>query len=165
MPRPDQHGPRDGGMPDDRGMPPSIRIVIGVMVRDGEVLLVRRTPDRRFYPDMWDLFGGHVEEGESAEDALLREGREELRVDIESLAPLGTGWDPVERVGYAVFSVASWRGEPVNAAPDEHSEIGWFSLDAFPRSPALDLTREFVVRAMASGADGSLDPPGGSLNG
>ena len=36
--------------------------VAGTLVRDGKVLLVKRLAQKRFYPDMWDLFGGHVEE-------------------------------------------------------------------------------------------------------
>jgi 8-oxo-dGTP pyrophosphatase MutT (NUDIX family) len=43
-------------------------------------LLVHRTPARRWCPDWWDLPGGHVEEGESAETALTRE-QEERGVD------------------------------------------------------------------------------------
>lgn len=152
--------PEAGSIPPPReadGSTPSVRLVVGALIRGDRVLLVRRAPTRRFYPDMWDLFGGHVESGESAEDALRREGREELGVDIESFGLLGTDWDPVERVGYAVFSVSSWSGEPVNAAPDEHTEIGWFSAEALPRSPALDHVRELVLRAMVAGADGPLD--------
>ena len=143
--------------PEGGGTTPSVRLVVGALIRRGRVLLVRRAPTRRFYPDMWDLFGGHVEAGESAEDALRREGREELGVDVESFELLGTDWDPVEQVGYAVFSVSSWSGEPVNAAPHEHTAIGWFSADALPRSAALDHVRELLVPAMLAGADGSPD--------
>ncbi len=142
---------------DHDGSAPSVRLVVGALIRGGSVLLVRRAPTRRFYADMWDLFGGHVEAGESAEDALRREGREELGVDIESFELLGTGWDPVEQVGYAVFSVSSWSGEPVNAAPDEHTEIGWFSAGALPPSAVVDHVRELLVRAMLAGAEGSPD--------
>lgn len=142
---------------DHDGSAPSVGLVVGALIRRGRVLLVRRAPARRFYPDMWDLFGGHVEAGESAEDALRREAREELGVDVGSFELLGTDWDRVEQVGFAVYSVSSWTGEPVNAAPDEHTEIGWFSADALPPSAALDLVRELLARAMLSGADGPPD--------
>ena len=46
------------------------RCVAGAMLSSGQVLLVRRSPQRRRYPDVWDLFGGHVEAGESLEEAL-----------------------------------------------------------------------------------------------
>ena len=34
------------------------------------------------FPNHWDLFGGHVDEGETPEQALVRELKEELNVDI-----------------------------------------------------------------------------------
>lgn len=35
------------------------------------------------FPQHWDLFGGHVEEGETPEEALVREVREELNYDLK----------------------------------------------------------------------------------
>jgi 8-oxo-dGTP diphosphatase len=35
------------------------------------------------FPDHWDLIGGHVEEGETPEEALVREVKEELDIDIK----------------------------------------------------------------------------------
>ncbi len=85
-----------------------------------------------------DLMGGHVEGDESLEDALRREAFEELRVAIESFHPLATIHDPVEPAEVNVYVVSRWSGEPVNASPDEHSEIRWFSADELPRSAAVD---------------------------
>ena len=39
-------------------------MVAGVLVRGTEVLLGHRSPGRRWYPDVWDLPGGHVEPGD-----------------------------------------------------------------------------------------------------
>jgi 8-oxo-dGTP diphosphatase len=50
----------------------------------GELLLYLRDnkPDIPF-PDHWDLIGGHVEEGETPEEALVREVKEELDIDLK----------------------------------------------------------------------------------
>ena len=49
----------------------------------GEILLYLRDnkPDIPF-PNYWDLIGGHVEEGETPEEALLREVKEELDINL-----------------------------------------------------------------------------------
>ena len=35
------------------------------------------------FPDHWDLIGGHIEEGETPEEALVREVKEELDIDLK----------------------------------------------------------------------------------
>jgi 8-oxo-dGTP diphosphatase len=57
-----------------------LEVVAAVLERDGQVLLARRTKDDAI-GRVWEFPGGRVEEGESLEDALARELREELGVD------------------------------------------------------------------------------------
>ncbi len=112
--------------------------VVGVLARDGSMLLVRRAPWRRVFPGAWDLFGGHVEGGERLDQALRREAREELGIEVRELRRLGQIDDPVEPALIHVFAVLSWEGEPGNRAPDEHTEVRWFGLTELPDSRALD---------------------------
>ena len=137
------------------GRPHIARCAVGALIRDGKVLLVKRSPEMRFYPDVWDLFGGHVEGEESSEDALRREAMEELQIELETFHLLGTIHDPVEPAEIMVFAVTAWKGEPTNAAPDEHTQIGWFPADGLPCSDGLDAYRELVVEAIAASSDGS----------
>ena len=46
----------------------------------GEVLLGLRAPSKTSWPLHWDTIGGHVEDGETLRDTLIRESREELGV-------------------------------------------------------------------------------------
>jgi 8-oxo-dGTP diphosphatase len=106
------------------------RIVSAVLVRDGRVLLVLRSPQRRWSPCMWDLPGGHVERGESDPVALARELCEELGVDVAP-ATIAATLPQVRIVDHEVdmrvWVVGAWDGDVVNAAPDEHDAIGWFA--------------------------------------
>ena len=112
------------------------QVVVCALVREGQVLPVHRSPDRRAYPNVWDLPGGHVETGESELAALVRELHEELGVEIArgSVALLcrleaGRGG---ESVLLSAWLVGDWKGTPTNLARDEHDQIQWFSLGELP---------------------------------
>jgi 8-oxo-dGTP pyrophosphatase MutT (NUDIX family) len=102
-----------------------IPIAVAALVRDGLVLLAHRHPSRRWYPDCWDLVGGHVESGESPHEAVRRECLEELGVRVHDPVPIPmTGSDPT--LDLHAFLVTRWDGEPANAAPEEHDDLRWF---------------------------------------
>ena len=57
------------------------RTVGALFIRpDGKVLLGLRAPSKKVWPSHWDTIGGHVEYGESLEEALIREAQEEAGV-------------------------------------------------------------------------------------
>ena len=55
-----------------------------LLVGDRYVLQLRDDVPGIAAPGMWALFGGHIEPGESPEEALLREVREELSIDLSN---------------------------------------------------------------------------------
>jgi 8-oxo-dGTP diphosphatase len=51
---------------------------------NGELLLYKRDNKPGIpFPQHWDLFGGHIEDGETPEEALVREVKEELNYDLK----------------------------------------------------------------------------------
>lgn len=58
------------------------RVVAAILHSGNRVLLCHRAPNRRWYPDVWDFPGGHVEDGERPAQALRRELTEEIGVDV-----------------------------------------------------------------------------------
>jgi 8-oxo-dGTP diphosphatase len=108
-----------------------IPLALAALVRDGRVLLVHRHPSRRWYPNCWDLAGGHIEPNESPHQAVERECLEELGVRIHDPQPFPmTTTDPTLKIH--AFLVTHWQGEPTNTAPDEHDALHWFSPTDLP---------------------------------
>jgi 8-oxo-dGTP diphosphatase len=112
---------------------------------DGRIFIQRRSPDRRLFPNTWDIVGGHVESGETLEEALYREVQEETgwRVSVV-IGVVGeyayTGNDGIERVetDYLVrvdgdlarprleagkHTEFRWLTESENEELDEHREV------------------------------------------
>ncbi|WP_343076224.1 NUDIX domain-containing protein [Natronoglycomyces albus] len=90
---------------------------------------------------------GHLEAGESIEEALIREAREEVCLD---LTPHDVRFSHVThrsceggRIGY-FFTVDSYQGKPTNGEPDKCRELAWFREDALPGS-LLDYCRQALA--------------------
>ncbi|WP_245988671.1 NUDIX hydrolase [Flexivirga caeni] len=126
-------------------------VVLGALVEEGRVLLVHRSPHKRAHPDVWDLPGGCVEDGESEVDTLERELREELgvRISRDAVSHLYrlTAGPADEPALVSAWMVSRWQGVPANIAPDEHVGIGWFALDDLP-SPAHPVMRNALLNAL-----------------
>ncbi|HEY9347920.1 MAG TPA: NUDIX domain-containing protein [Inquilinus sp.] len=130
------------------------QIACAILLRDGRILLGRRTPQRRSYPDCWDVLGGHLEAGETPEQALVREVQEEAGVTplrhrlVATLPDL----DPVRNgeARYHVFVVTGWTGGEPRMLGDEHSELRWIPIEEAVRLPdlAIDAYRD-IFRSLA----------------
>ncbi len=101
-------------------------VAAGLLLRGGRGLLVHRAPTRHWYPDCWDLPGGHVEDGETPADALRRELLEELAV---TAVVTGAPFAQVRGADFRmdVWIVDEWDGEPANADPYEHDALAWLN--------------------------------------
>ena len=109
------------------------RTVGALFIRgDGKVLLGLRAPTKKTWPGHWDTIGGRLEDGESLDEALIREVREETGVTPVEFRLVATSRESrPELYGDAlhhVYAVTCWQGgEPSNVC-DEHTELKWFGL-------------------------------------
>jgi 8-oxo-dGTP diphosphatase len=111
----------------------------GVILNDGKVLLLlrKRPPEAGF----WSLPGGRVEFMERVEDALKRELKEELGVEvqIESLICVTDHIVEAENAHWVspAYLVRIVSGVPQNLEPEKTETIEWFPLSQLPEKLAL----------------------------
>ena len=94
---------------------------------DGAVLLVRRAIEPRI--GAWVFPGGFMDIGETAEEAALRETREEANLEVRDLSLLGV----YTRTGPGVVVIVYEATAMSDASPGEEcSEVAWFPTADIP---------------------------------
>jgi mutator protein MutT len=104
-------------------------IVNAVFVRDGRVLLAKRSAHRRNYANLWSFPGGNVEAGETLEQALMREVGEETAarpIRFEKIASIIDQSD--ESTVFYLYAVTDWTGDESRLIGSEHSEVRWLTI-------------------------------------
>ena len=102
--------------------------VVAALIRDGERFLVCQRPAHKARGLLWEFVGGKVEEGETREQALVRECREELGItvavgdvyfEVDNLYPDIT-------IHLTLFNARIAQGEPRLL---EHNDMKWITPD------------------------------------
>jgi len=109
--------------------------VDAIIEAEGGIILIKRKNP----PPGWAIPGGFVDYGESLEDAVCREAKEETGLDIKLLRQFHTysnpGRDPRHHTVSTIF-IAAASGRPV--AGDDAKEAGIFTKDSLPKDIAFD---------------------------
>lgn len=112
-----------------------IPYVLLLFQRDDTILLLKRG-NVSFGKGLYCLPGGHIDGGETARQAAIREAQEEVGVTITEdqleFVHLFHRKGKTEEIFAIVFLVKEWQGECVNKEPEKHDELRWCSLDALP---------------------------------
>jgi mutator protein MutT len=135
----------------------TLLVVAGALARDGRLLLARRS-DSDPLAGFWELPGGKVEPGETPEEALDREWREELGVGVEGSEPFtfAVGASNGRHVTLLVFLVRAIRGEP---SPVGVAEVRWTAPGDASSLSLLPADRPVIERLPRDGR-GRFAPTG-----
>ena len=115
--------------------------IIVLVQRDGEVLLARA---RRFETPMYSTIAGFVEPGETLEEAVVREVKEESGIAVKDIQYFGSQPWPFPNSLMIGFTTAYASGEisPIDA---ENIDVRWFTIENLPLLPGkLSIARKLI---------------------
>ncbi len=121
------------------------KVAVGILRRNGKILASQRKMGGR-YELKWEFPGGKLEPGESIEECLARELREELSINIHSIIHMELQSAEYEDGGtfeVAYCDVAGFDGEPTN---NVFEQIRWATLQELRTLDTLEGNRDFITR-------------------
>ncbi|MFR0673083.1 NAD(+) diphosphatase [Enterobacterales bacterium AW_CKDN230030176-1A_HGKHYDSX7] len=104
-----------------------------VLVTRGDEVLLARSP--RFVTGVYSTLAGFAEPGESAEDCLVREVREEVAVQVRNIRYVGSQCWPFPHSMMLGFH-ADYAGGEIVMQPEEIEDARWFDIRDLPPLPA-----------------------------
>ena len=115
---------------------------VGVFIKDNKVLLEKRRKDEDNYANLLALPGGHIRKKETAKKALIREIKEELKVNIKKAKYLGRfrDIDPTSKdiFHHHAFLCREWEGDIKKTT--EQAGIKWIDLNKIKKMKGLRKT-------------------------
>jgi NAD+ diphosphatase len=116
-----------------------------VLVRNGDRILLARSPG--FSPGLYSVLAGFVEPGESIEEAVVREVREEAGIEVRNVRYFGSQSWPFPNSLMIGFT-ADYAGGELTPEPGEIEDAGWYGADELPEIPVRVPARVSIARAM-----------------
>jgi len=108
--------------------PPNVlrHAVVAIIVRDGRALFVQRSHAARAAAGYWTPVSGGVDSGEREIDAVAREVREEVGLDVEAQSRVASIPTHDGRYQLHFWTCRLIAGEP-RPTSDEVADVGWFT--------------------------------------
>ena len=104
-----------------------------IMNYKGEILLQKRTANKRRNPNKWAKTGGQVDSGESVEEAIKREVKEELGIDIPEnqlkVVEIYKGDENGKRFAYNFIFVVNYNIEDYKLQKEEVAEVKYVKIE------------------------------------
>lgn len=105
--------------------------VIVRVEKEGKILLARHAYRNR---DVFACIAGHVDTGETAEECVRREVREETGLEVDDIRYRGSQHWPFPNQLMLAFT-ARWVSGEIRVQEEELLEAGWFAPDELPKTP------------------------------
>lgn len=120
---------------------PRVSPAVIVRIERGDQLLLARSP--HFAPGVYSTLAGFVEPGESLEETVAREIREEVRVEVRNIRYFGSQPWPFPH-SLMIGFVADYESGEIRPQEGEIEDAGWFGVEGLPGLPS----RFSIARAL-----------------
>lgn len=135
----------------------TLLVVAAALINDNDEILLAQRPKGKDLADSWEFPGGKVEKNETPEDALIRELKEELDIDVEAhnLEPFWfLSHDYTKEFGFhllmPVYVCRIWEGTPkalqhqaiIWELPREMHRLGMIEAD----TPLVDMLSNYTEK-------------------
>ncbi|MGM0953681.1 MAG: NAD(+) diphosphatase [Pseudomonadota bacterium] len=125
--------------------------IIAVVRRDDRFLLAKSS---RVTRNFYSLIAGFVEPGESLEQAVAREVKEETGLEVDNIRYQGSQPWPFPHQLMVGFS-ADYRSGDLHLQEDELADAGWFTVDDHPPVPPHTTIAGLLISQMKAEIDGT----------
>ena len=119
-----------------------------ILIQNNQVLLQRRF-QTGWMDGMYSLPAGHIENEESATNALLREVKEEIGIelkkeDISVAHVIHRFVDTQHQYIDFFYTATNWEGQPSICEPEKCDSLEWFSITDLPSQETIPYIREVL---------------------
>ena len=114
-----------------------MRVVCGILIWNDKVLVGKRKSTNPTFPNMWEFPGGKIEDGETEWEAIKREFKEELDIEVYPFHELRT-----LQSGQIEFTPFTLKLESGKAKLFEHSEVRFVEKNEFFKLDLTELSKE-----------------------
>ena len=118
------------------------------LIDDENQILIGKRPFGKTFENLWEFPGGKVKKNETVEQALIRETKEEINIDLSKncIAPLVFSTYENENVNIVIllFISRKWNLEPICKA---HTELRWVKVNNL-NNYDMPLANRFLVTSL-----------------
>lgn len=140
---------------------------VHIIITDNDKILLQKRKGSKLWPRYYALPAGHIDKGENQYEALVREAKEELDIEID-LKGITNSYVVLRRNFFEIdgkilepyidyyFEVTKYTGTPKIAEPDKCEELVWASIDNLPE-PFINYEGEFLANKKITTYDCKTD--------
>ena len=135
-------------MQESKGIKRRSYVCVYLILREENKILLSLRKNTKFEDGKWALVAGHVEENESATNAMIREAEEEANIKIRpenlNVVYVIDRINPCRQNIDIFFECSQYSGELLNNEPHKCGGLSFFDINSFP-SNTIDFIKQAIL--------------------